>query len=271
MLRIRVDGPDGLGARLAELGGEALTVADEPDVAFVLAAGGTRDDADAVLTDDADLRALVTGRLLPWAAALAAGRYAAGPAVLAVPDPAWAPAAVRRLARVRAALGHPADGWAFDHIGSTSVPGLAAKPSLDLQVLVPALPEAAALDAALARAGFLAEHGSRPDSPGVTRDEPRGDEDVPDDVWRKRLFVCPDPVSPSVLHVRLAASPWGRHTVAFRDWLRAHPAERDRYEQLKRALAAEHAGSADYDDYTRAKSSWITEALPRFDAWARGR
>ena len=103
----------------------------------------------------------------------------------------------------------------------------------------------------------------------MDRDEPRGDDDVPADVWRKRLFVCPDPALPAVLHVRQAASPWARHTVAFRNWLRAHPAERDRYERLKRRLADEHAADDDHDDYTRAKSGWITEVLPAFEAWSR--
>lgn len=276
MLRVRVDGPDDVAARLTALGNGALVVAAADDVALVLSVGADRAGADVVLADDREfgprLAALVADRLLPWAAALAAGRFAPGPPVLVDADPGWPALAARRLARVRAALapltGASTAGWSFDHIGSTAVPGLPAKPFLDLQVRAPVLPEAGALDAALARVGLLAASGSRPDSPGVHRDVPLGGEVVPDDVWRKRLFVLPDPVAPGILHVRLAASPWGRSTVRFRDWLRAHPAERDHYAQLKAAVAAAHEEDVDPDDYTRAKSSWITEALPRSTAWS---
>jgi GrpB-like predicted nucleotidyltransferase (UPF0157 family) len=289
VLRVRVDGPDDVAARLTALGDGALVVTTADDVALVLAvgadragadrAGADRAGADVVLADDRELgprlAALVADRLLPWSVALAAGRFAPGPAVLVDPDPGWPASAARRLARVRAALtpltGGSTAGWSFDHIGSTAVPGLPAKAFLDLQVRAPVLPEAGALDAALSRVGFLATAGSRPDSPGVHRDVPLGSAVVPDDVWRKRLFVSPDPATPAVLHVRLAASPWGRSTVQFRDWLRAHPAERDHYAQLKSALAAAHEQDADPDDYTRAKSTWITEVLPRAAAWSDGR
>jgi GrpB-like predicted nucleotidyltransferase (UPF0157 family) len=58
----------------------------------------------------------------------------------------------------------------------------------------------------------------------VTHDLPPGDDDLPDEVWEKRLYVrCADRV---ILHMRRADSPWGRHTVWFRDWLRAHPEAR---------------------------------------------
>jgi GrpB-like predicted nucleotidyltransferase (UPF0157 family) len=134
-------------------------------------------------------------------------------------DPSWPAAAERHLARLRAGLAPLLPGRgsveepAFDHIGSTAVPGLAARPFLDLQVRVPVLPGADALDAALAPLGHLPATGSRPDSPdspGVHRDAPRGSEVVPERVWAKRLFACPDPAQPVVLHVRLSASPFGR-------------------------------------------------------------
>lgn len=182
-------------------------------------------------------------------------------------DAGWPVAAEGLLAALRAVLA--GDGpVALDHIGSTSVPGLCAKPFLDLQVRVRRLHD---WEAWLAALGYVRELGSRPDSPGVHRDGVRGSEVVPDWVWAKQLYVRPGPPWPAILHVRLLASPWGRYTVDFRDWLRAHPAERDRYAALKLALAAEHAADDDYDDYTRAKTAYFDEVQVAFEAWAAGR
>lgn len=63
--------------------------------------------------------------------------------------------------------------------------------------------------------------GARPDSPGVDRDMPRGDETVGVDVWAKRLFVGDG--GSTILHVRRQDSPWGRYTVWFRDCRRSYP------------------------------------------------
>ncbi len=188
-----------------------------------------------------------------------------GPAVLVPHDPRWATLAAERLTELRRALAPlvEVDACTFDHIGSTAVPGLAAKASIDLQVRVPALPGPTALDAALAPLGWVPAPGSRPDSPGVFRDTPAPGDTEPEEVWVKRLFISGDPARPAILHVRLSASPFGRRTVAFRDRLRAEPDLRAAYEQLKRRLAAAHAGDADYDDYTRGKTAFIRAATSR--------
>ncbi|NIZ91362.1 GrpB family protein [Kineococcus rubinsiae] len=195
-----------------------------------------------------------------------------GPAVLQPYDADWPRRAARLLAAVEQAVEPLRVAESFEHIGSTSVPGLAAKACLDLQVQVSELPPPELLDRALAPTGFVPTTGSRPDSPGVHRDIPRGSEQVPDEVWRKRLFVC-DIEGPgaAILHVRLTASPWGRYAVWFRDWLRAHPEARDRYASFKAGVAAEHAGDADYDDYTRAKTAFFDEVQDQFEAWGRRR
>jgi GrpB-like predicted nucleotidyltransferase (UPF0157 family) len=57
--------------------------------------------------------------------------------------------------------------------------------------------------------------------------------------------------------------------VWFRDWLRAHPEARRRYEKTKRVLSEANAGKPDYDDYTRAKSAFFDEVRPLFVAWHR--
>ena len=180
-------------------------------------------------------------------------------------DDQWPARAARRIADLRGALGPLGRGCRLDHIGSTSVPGLTAKPFLDLQLRMPRIPEAAALDPRLLEAGFLPHAGSRPDSPGVRRDTPRGRQQVPDEVWEKRLFTADDPAC--VLHVRRSDSPWGHYTVMFRDWLRAHPHEVARYTEMKLSLAREHADDPDFDDYTRAKTAYFDEVQPHFEAW----
>ncbi|WOF23412.1 GrpB family protein [Microbacterium betulae] len=193
------------------------------------------------------------------------------PAELHAHDPAWAERADAQLAIVRRAV-EGLDGASearFDHIGSTSVPGLAAKPFVDLQVRILPLPSEEDLAARLGAIGYVRAQGSRPDSPGVHRDIPRGDETVPDEVWTKRLFVIED--GSVILHIRRSDSPWGRYAVWFRDWLRAHPDARDRYESVKRRLSAENRGKADYDDYTRAKTAFFDEVQDAFSSWARAR
>ncbi|WP_394619596.1 GrpB family protein [Lentzea sp. JNUCC 0626] len=189
-------------------------------------------------------------------------------AVIAEYDPEWPVRAHHLLDEVRAAFSvlPGAEGFTYDHIGSTSVPGLGAKPIIDLQVCLPELPALDELAALLAPTPFVPAHGSRPDSPGVYRDARRpGEHD--DAVYEKRLFHVPDTV---ILHVRRADSPFARFVVDFRDWLRAHPDQAARYERIKRDLADDHADAADYDDYTRAKTAFFTEIGPGLTRWAAG-
>jgi len=194
------------------------------------------------------------------------------PAQLAPYDPAWPTVAERLLTDLRAAIAAiPGAATArYDHIGSTSVPGLAAKPFLDLQVRIFPLPDYDTLDAALEPLGFRRAQGSRPDSPGVTRDTPPPYVvvSVDDTVWEKRLYVHAG--KSVILHIRRPDSPWGCQTVWFRDWLRTHSDDRLRYEATKRALAEQNIGKPDYDDYTRAKSVFFREMRPAFD-WAQAR
>ncbi len=185
-------------------------------------------------------------------------------------DPVWPVRAARLLDTVRRALEPLGLAESFEHIGSTAVPGLTAKAYVDLQVCVSSLPAGDVLAGALAPTGLVPATGARPDSPGVHRDVPRGSEQVPDDVWRKQLFVRdPDGPGAAILHVRLSASPWARYTVWFRDWLRAHPHARDRYAAFKAAAAAQHAGDPDFDDYTRTKTVFFDQVQEELEAWGR--
>lgn len=191
------------------------------------------------------------------------------PARLVEHNPAWRPRAEQLLDELRTAFNGLAGAAEaeFDHVGSTSVPGLAAKPFLDLQVRLKPLPSDAELAPRLAPLGFERERGARPDSPGISYDVPRGDRVVPDEVWSKTLYVAR--ARSAILHVRRIDSPWGSYTVWFRDWLRAHPDARRRYERAKRVASEQNVGKPDYDDYTQAKTVFFDEVQAEFTAWAQ--
>ncbi len=128
---------------------------------------------------------------------------------------------------------------AVEHIGSTSVPGLAAKPVIDLMA-------AGDLAAVAARDSDLADLGYQ-----------RLDTGMPD-----RLFYVRDENGQRAcqLHVVPPATWDTRNERLLRDHLRAHPEDARRYGDLKRRLAAEHT---DGDAYTRAKTGLIQELTDR--------
>lgn len=189
------------------------------------------------------------------------------PARLARSDDTWPVRAAEVLADIQLRLVDlpGASSALYDHIGSTSVPGLDAKPTIDLQVRILPLPSDEDVAERLADLGFRRARGSRADSPGVYRDIPRGPVEVEDAVWEKSLFVRSAPSI--VLHIRRADSPWGLYTTRFRDWLRAHPEEREHYQATKHELSAANAGKHDYDEYTRAKTAYFDRVQGDLDRW----
>ncbi len=101
------------------------------------------------------------------------------------------------------------------------------------------------------------------------RDVPRPGADPAPELYAKRLLARPgdEGEPPVILHVRRLDSPFAAHVVAFRDWLRAVPAEAAAYEATKRSLAARHADADDYDDYTRDKTAFLDAAQSRMERW----
>jgi dephospho-CoA kinase len=295
VLRIQVlSGPhaDVAAGRLRELdsaGMLAVTVGDQP--AAVALVVGIRTDAraarsaDVVLDDRQPLVAqadrLWAERLEPFARRMAgSGRAKPGPPALRPHDPRLPDAAQRMLGRIRSGLtsrGLDDGRWTYDHIGSTAVPGLRAKPFIDLQLGAVSVPEEGSpVDDVLAAAGFVPARGARPDSPGVDWDEIRVPGLAPAEAYRKRLYVRYDPGQPAILHVRRLGAPWWSYTVQFRDWLRADPAGRRAYEEMKQRAADAHAGDGDFDGYTRAKTAFFDRVqaayertAPQHDAPAR--
>jgi len=116
----------------------------------------------------------------------------------------------------------------IDHIGSTAVPGLAAKDVIDIQISVEAFsPE---LRSALSTLGyshledFRSDH--RPAHAGGA-----------DSQWQKWFFNPPSGQRRTNTHVRIQGRANQRYALLFRDYLRAHPATAESYGELKRRLA----------------------------------
>lgn len=129
-----------------------------------------------------------------------------------------------------------------EHIGSTSVPGLAAKPVLDLLVGVESLPSIEARTPALERIGFMY----------ISKYE--------NELPMRRYFVRSLPGCMRVhVHAVVKGSEIWRNQLAFRDLLRDQPEWRERYHALKLELASTYAH--DKSAYTAAKGPFIATAL----------
>ncbi len=171
--------------------------------------------------------------------------------------PAWAEefAAIER--DLQRALGTLA--LRIDHIGSTAVPGLAAKDVIDVQMTVREFtPD---LEAAFERGGYSRLVANTQDHCPPTATGPDSD-------WEKQMYR-PSPgidARPMNLHVRRAGSANGRYALLFRDYLRAHPLASLAYAQAKMALA-EH-GPTDWDLYYDVKDPICDIIIAGAEEWA---
>jgi GrpB-like predicted nucleotidyltransferase (UPF0157 family) len=131
----------------------------------------------------------------------------------------------------------------IEHMGSTAVPGLPAKPVIDLIVLVNDLADGLAAVPALEAGGY-----------SYWRDNPD----------KTKLFLVkglpPAPHRTHHLHIHSNRAEIDRH-LAFRDALRRDPALRDRYSALKLALARQFRH--DRDAYSDAKTAFVDEVVSR--------
>jgi len=129
----------------------------------------------------------------------------------------------------------------IEHVGSTSVPGLAAKPIIDMDVVVPTQAEIEPAVQRLATLGYVHQ----------------GDLGVPG----REAFVAPADKPVHHLYVCTEANNEYRRHVLFRDHLRKHPEVAKRYGELKQKLA--QIFQNDRVGYTDAKSEFVTEVLKR--------
>ena len=161
-------------------------------------------------------------------------------------DPQWPQKFAVEAPLIRQAMGEVVVD--VQHIGSTSVPGLAAKPVIDILVGVSGpLEMSAAQIEAMAAIGY----------------EYRGDAGV-----EGRLFLRKGGASRSHhCHVvRYGDQVWRGHLL-FRDYLRAHPTDREAYAALKQELALQYSAAEQRAVYTESKAPFIQGVLERARAW----
>ena len=155
-------------------------------------------------------------------------------------DASWPARFTAEAAAIRAALG---DRFAYDvhHIGSTAVPGLAAKPIIDIVLEVADREVWPSLVEPLHRLGYV-YWAENPDA-------------------TKMFFVkgMPPFGTGRTHHIHVHTPDAVEPVLRFRDYLTAHPEEARRYEELKRELAAKF--QLDRDRYTKAKESFVREVL----------
>jgi GrpB-like predicted nucleotidyltransferase (UPF0157 family) len=181
-----------------------------------------------------------------WVGAIVEPTRADGPIHLADYDPAWPGLYEREAARIRSLLGDRVRQ--LEHVGSTSIPGIAAKPIIDIDLGVPDSADEPAYVPDLEAGGYVLR-GREPD-------------------WfEHRLFDGPD--TKVNLHVFTVGSPEIDRMLAFRDYLRTDEDERRLYEATKRELAARDWVYV--QDYADAKTEIVTAIVSRGLAARDGR
>jgi GrpB-like predicted nucleotidyltransferase (UPF0157 family) len=180
------------------------------------------------LTSEERIRAVQVGDSQP----------STGPVELVDCDPEWPALFAREADRIREALGDRA--LAIEHTGSTSVPGLAAKPIVDITLVVADSADEAAYVPALESRGYVLRIRET-------------------DWFEHRLLKGPD--TNINMHVFSQGCPEIERMLIFRDRLRDHDADRELYEQTKRQLARRDWAFVQH--YADAKSEVVEAIIAR--------
>lgn len=183
-------------------------------------------NARASLTEE-QLRAC-TGELEP----------SSSPVVIVAHDPQWSGHFQRESEQIRAVLGQQA--LRIEHVGSTSVPGLAAKPVIDILLVVTNSADECVYLPCLEAAGYMLR--------------------IRETNWHEhRMFKGPD--TDINLHVFSLGCPEIDRMVMFREWLRRNEADHELYARAKLALATQDWKHV--QNYADAKTAVIEEILLR--------
>ncbi len=182
-------------------------------------------------------------------APVAGGRPRPGsemPVFLVDHDPGWPDRFVEERRRLAAALS--LEPSTIEHVGSTAIPGMRAKPILDIMVLIPGIGDAKRHVPALAALDY--------------HYFPYAEDRTPERRW----FCKPDPRARTHhLHLVERESAFHHDHLLFRDFLRARPEEARAYLSLKEALAARFP--TDREAYTEGKTGFVRAALERARVW----
>ena len=179
------------------------------------------------LTEE-QIRAGLVGELVPLVAPIQIIDY----------DPEWPRLYKREAERVKSTLGDRV--LLIEHVGSTSVPGLAAKPKIDMLLVVADSADESAYVPALEASAYV-----------LRIREP--------DWYEHRMFKGPD--TDINLHVFSSGCREIDRMLLFRDWLRSNESDRRLYERTKRELARNDWKYM--QNYADAKTSVIQEILTR--------
>jgi GrpB-like predicted nucleotidyltransferase (UPF0157 family) len=158
---------------------------------------------------------------------------------------AWPGLAENEIRRIQSVC--PGKFAALEHIGSTSVPGLAAKPVIDLLGEVREIDMADACSEALAALGYRG----------------KGEYGIP---GRRYFFREEGESHTHHLHVFASADPGLRRHRAFRDYLRTHPGEAAAYGALKASLAQHYPD--DIEAYMEGKNAFVKELELKALTWS---
>jgi GrpB-like predicted nucleotidyltransferase (UPF0157 family) len=189
------------------------------------------DQPEPQLTTDEDLEAIVVGTVVPHNAQVTLADY----------DPRWPVLYDREAARIREVLGGVA--VLVEHVGSTSVPGLAAKPVIDIVLAVPDSADEPTYVPALESAGYI-----------LHIREPH--------LFEHRLFKGPD--TNINLHVFSVGAVEIDRMLLFRDRLRENDQDRDAYLQVKRDLASRTWRHVQH--YADSKTAIVQQIMARASA-----
>ncbi|HEV7693468.1 MAG TPA: GrpB family protein [Hyphomonadaceae bacterium] len=167
---------------------------------------------------------------------------------LAPHDPKWAVQAAAESGRLAQAIGPTL--IRIEHVGSTSIPGIRAKPTIDLQPIVRCVADLDARQPQVEALGYVW----------------RGEFGIPG-----RRYCVREKDGRRLFHVHCHQDghPEIARTLVFRDYLRAHAEEARAYEMLKIACAAAHPD--DSHAYSKSKGDWIRACITRAEAWAAAR